>query len=98
MVKNSQDSNPLKGVRSFGQNDTKKGEDTDGHGTDVMRLLLKVAPEADYYVAKISRTKQDKDENATKNIISVRIIRPLSCELSPTKPNVGSGVGHGGRS
>ncbi|KAH8892453.1 subtilisin-like protein [Thozetella sp. PMI_491] len=38
-------------------------EDTDGHGTKLAYLFLKYAPDADLYIAKVSRTTQFSDTN-----------------------------------
>lgn len=45
---------PIQGTKNFTES---PGHDEDGHGTDVVALLLTVAPEADIYVGKISSRK-----------------------------------------
>ncbi|KAI5460412.1 peptidase S8/S53, subtilisin/kexin/sedolisin [Mariannaea sp. PMI_226] len=42
-------------------------EDNDGHGTHVLSVLMKVAPAADIYVARIARKTKDL-QNASQNI------------------------------
>jgi hypothetical protein len=46
-------------------------QDTYGHGTHVTRLLLKTAPLAEIYVAKISEEK-NLDESRVQDIVDVR--------------------------
>lgn len=63
---------PIREMISFVGGST---EDTYGHGTHVAALLMKVAPEADIYVAKVA---QEKKFNAT-NIVKVRTLQgPLN--------------------
>jgi hypothetical protein len=46
-------------------------EDTCGHGTRVLQLLLQAAPDADYYIAKISEGVDDGSESTVDSVISV---------------------------
>ncbi|KAK5652012.1 hypothetical protein OQA88_10915 [Cercophora sp. LCS_1] len=57
---------PIKLVKSFV--DDGDGRDTCGHGTRVAQLILRLAPQADLYIAKISRGFNDEDEAAARNI------------------------------
>jgi len=62
---------PIKQTTSFvgGSGD----EDTCGHGTRVAQLILRLAPQADLYVARVSKGYSDEDENAGDNIAKVRV-------------------------
>lgn len=46
------------------------GKDEDGHGTHVLSILMKVTPTADFYVARVARTKNDL-ANSTWNVAQV---------------------------
>jgi len=47
--------NPIIDMRSFIEPEAEHGlKDTCGHGTHVMEILLRLAPEADFYIAKIA--------------------------------------------
>lgn len=57
---------PFKGYKSYvGKLET----DTFGHGTNVAASLLRIAPEADLYIAKIS---QNQEQASTDQIVEVR--------------------------
>lgn len=45
-------------------------QDEDGHGTYVLSLLMKVAPAADFYIARVARNTNDL-ENSTENVAQV---------------------------
>lgn len=73
-------SEPIAGTKSFFE--TSSLEDECGHGTRVLSLLLRVAPNADYHVAKVSRTLQDNDPDAISRVVEVcgishKRLRPL---------------------
>jgi hypothetical protein len=61
--------NPIKEKRSFVPG--KPIEDACGHGTRVLNLLLRTAPDADYFVAKISDGMDDQDEGALDSVLHV---------------------------
>jgi hypothetical protein len=44
--------------------------DEDGHGTYVLSLLMKVAPAANFYVARVARNTNDL-ANSTENVAKV---------------------------
>ena len=47
------------------------GQDKNGHGTHVLSLVMKVAPAADIYVARVARDTKDL-ENSTGNVAKVK--------------------------
>lgn len=86
------DFSPIRAVESFvGRNDPK--EDTCGHGTTTAGLLLRVAPDADIYIAKVANGIKFEDIGA---VVRVSSACPPADECSP---DVGSFQGHtmGGR-
>lgn len=50
-------------------------EDTDGHGTHTACLLMKIAPHADLYIAKIASTA-DNAFDGLKNVVEVSCYMP----------------------
>lgn len=54
----AKDCDPIKAVRSFTGDEADTGEDECGHGTHVASILLRLAPECDLYIAKISSDKE----------------------------------------
>lgn len=60
---------PIAATKSFFE--TASVEDECGHGTRVLSLLLRVAPNADFYVAKVSRTMEDDDQDAISRVVKV---------------------------
>ncbi|KAF7552213.1 hypothetical protein G7Z17_g4462 [Cylindrodendrum hubeiense] len=57
----------LKGWKDYVEKDQSIQLDEDGHGTHVLSVLMKVAPAADIYVARIARNSPDL-RNATENV------------------------------
>ena len=47
------------GWRDYTERNCAAPEDVDGHGTYVLSLLMKVAPMADFYVARVARDTED---------------------------------------
>jgi hypothetical protein len=45
-------------------------QDEDGHGTHVLSILMKVAPAANFYVARVARDTEDL-VNSTINVAEV---------------------------
>lgn len=70
-----QQSNPqIKEARSFVHGtQTHETQDEIGHGTHALGLLLKVAPSAEIYVAKVAR-RETLDPNAFNDITKVRLV------------------------
>jgi len=60
--------NPIKAIKSFVEPED-EGIDTCGHGSQTAWLLLRVAPEADIYVAKIT---SDIEFDNTNSVVKVR--------------------------
>lgn len=62
--------NHLKGWKDFvGAGD--RPQDTDGHGTHTVSLLMQVAPEADIFVARVARNSKEL-ETCSENVAQVR--------------------------
>lgn len=75
LIEDQQQTNPqIKGARSF-VHGTQPHEVRDeiGHGTHALGLLLKVAPCAEIYVAKVAR-RETLDSNAFDDITKVRLL------------------------
>lgn len=65
-------STPVIATKSFFE--TPSLDDECGHGTRVLSLLLRVAPNADYYIAKVSKTLRDNDQDAVNRVVKVFVI------------------------
>lgn len=61
--------NPIRARHSFIPGSSM--EDQCGHGTRVLQLLLKTAPEADFYVAKVSTTLSDESPLTANYVAAV---------------------------
>ncbi|KAI0401131.1 hypothetical protein F4802DRAFT_619154 [Xylaria palmicola] len=57
----------LQGWKDYVEKDQQLPKDEDGHGTHVLSVLMKVAPAADVFVARVTRDTPDL-QNATRNI------------------------------
>lgn len=67
-------SSPIKQQQNF----TQEGEeDTCGHGTKVLQLLLRAAPDADFYVAKISEGIRDNNDDTANAVTDVSYVQSL---------------------
>lgn len=60
----------LQGWQDYVDKGQLHAKDEDGHGTHVLSVLMKVAPAADIFVARVARDTPDL-ENATGNIAQV---------------------------
>lgn len=68
---------PFKAIRSFVGGST--AADTFGHGTNVAALVLRLAPETDLYIAKISR---GQEEEGADPVVKVCCLAPRSVIFS----------------
>ena len=55
--------------------------DTDGHGTHVVSLAMKIAPAADIYVARVATNSQEL-QSASKNIAEVLCLTVITHPLA----------------
>jgi len=75
----------IKAVRVFvkdslGYDDRITFNDTSGHGTNVAGLVLRLAPETDLYIAKISKgSKLDSEDSMAKVFIWPAYKRAFIC-------------------
>lgn len=65
---------PIKAIRSFVGD---AGEDSCGHGTRVAQLILRLAPQADLYVAKVSKGLSDGDVKSPEFVENVIGAEPI---------------------
>lgn len=65
--RHNQDS-PIQDQQNFTEG---AAEDACGHGTRVLQLLLQTAPDADYYIAKISEGVDDGSQSTVESVIRV---------------------------
>lgn len=84
--RNQDRSNPIQAVKSFTKDHQRKGGlDTCGHGTHVAWLLLKNAPDANIYVAKVAEDIHRVSSHAIVNVSdsyyldSQNFVRPTLC-------------------
>lgn len=71
---------PIIAIRSFVKPEAGDGhKDTCGHGTHVMEILLKLAPEADFYIAKISH---GLEVDEVDHIAEVSVVNSISRALA----------------
>ncbi|KAI1286602.1 hypothetical protein F5Y03DRAFT_405879 [Xylaria venustula] len=57
----------LRGWKDYAEKDQPRAKDEDGHGTHVLSVLMKVAPAADIFVARVTRDTRGL-QNATADI------------------------------
>jgi hypothetical protein len=71
---------PIIALRSFIEPEAEHGyKDTCGHGTHVMEILLKLAPEADFYIAKIAHgLETDEVDHIAEVSVVISISRALA--------------------
>lgn len=60
----------LRHWKDYVEKDQLHAKDEDGHGTHVLSVLMKVAPAADVFVARVARDSADL-QNATENVAKV---------------------------
>jgi len=70
-----------KNCRNFSSSDPKDWDDKVNHGTRVTRLLLKVAPESELFIAKVS-DQMTIPKNKLHHIADVSIFMPVLPSLS----------------
>src|SRR3569833_120567 len=70
-----QDIEPIKTRKSFVKEDTKIWDQC-GHGTHLALLLLRYAPDADLYIAKVSSNMEFNDKNSIINVSSSNLPSP----------------------
>lgn len=73
LPENSRSLNRVKGWRDF-VDSADHWQDTNGHGTHLVSLVLTVAPKAEVYVARIARDTDDLGD-ASENVAQVRNLR-----------------------
>lgn len=64
------DLDPLKKRKAFHNQTETSTSDSCGHGTHLALLLLRYAPDADLYIAKVSSGMEFQDKNAVVNVSS----------------------------
>lgn len=83
---NRQRNRRLRGWKDYVERDQPRAKDEHGHGTHVLSVLMKVAPGADIFVARVARDTLDL-ANAAGNIAEVSRYSQLlpACPLSPAR-------------
>ncbi|KAL7962975.1 peptidase S8/S53 domain-containing protein [Trichoderma compactum] len=74
-------------AKDFVEENQPKAKDENGHGTHILSVLMKVAPAADVFMARIARDTQDLP-NATENIAAANMIKAIKWAWKECKANI----------